>query len=65
MRRKAGDRGYDPDKWFGNVEWVVASEIGRQPVDYVGNIYQYYVVFHNGLQQQDADAAARKAEAGK
>jgi len=63
IREKAKAQGYDPDKWFGNVEWIVASRIGRQPVDYVGNIYQYYVVFHNGLEQQQADAAARKEAA--
>jgi membrane-bound lytic murein transglycosylase MltF len=63
LREKAKKQGYDPDKWFGNVEWIVASEIGRQPVDYVGNIYQYYVVFHNERQRRKADAAAKKAAA--
>lgn len=61
MREKAKKQGYDPDKWFGNVEWIVASEIGRQPIDYVGNIYQYYVVFHNERMRREADAAAKKA----
>lgn len=59
MREKAKKHGYDPDKWFGNVEWIVASEIGREPVDYVGNIYQYYVVFSQEQQRREADAAAK------
>ncbi|MES0882965.1 transglycosylase SLT domain-containing protein [Roseibium sp. SCP14] len=63
MREKAKKQGYDPDEWFGNVEWIVASEIGRQPIDYVGNIYQYYVVFHNQIKRTEADAAAKQAAA--
>ncbi len=46
LREKARKKGYDPNKWFNNVEWIVAADIGRQPVDYVGNIYQYYVAFN-------------------
>lgn len=57
MREQAKKHGYDPDKWFGNVEWIVAAEIGRQPVDYVGNIYQYYVVFSNEQHRREAGAA--------
>ena len=57
LREKAKKQGYDPDKWFGNVEWIVASEIGREPVDYVGNIYQYYVVFSNEQLRRQSGAA--------
>ncbi|WP_269581446.1 transglycosylase SLT domain-containing protein [Roseibium sp. Sym1] len=63
LREKARKHGYDPDKWFGNVEWIVASEIGRQPVDYVGNIYQYYLVFSN--EHKHRQAVADGAAAGK
>ncbi|UFI02263.1 transglycosylase SLT domain-containing protein [Roseibium aggregatum] len=63
LREKAKQQGFDPDKWFDNVEWIVASEIGREPVDYVGNIYQYYVVFFNEQQRRQTEAA-EKAAAG-
>ena len=37
--------GLDPNQWFGNVEVVAAAEIGRETVQYVSNIYKYYVVY--------------------
>lgn len=61
LREQAEKQGYDPDKWFGNVEWIVAAKIGRQPIEYVGNIFQYYVVFHNIRKHEQAGAAAEKA----
>ena len=45
LRRKAAQRGLDPDKWFGNVEMIAAREIGSETVTYVGNIYKYYVSY--------------------
>lgn len=65
FRDQASKEGYDPNKWFGNVEWIVAARVGRQPVEYVGNIYQYYVVFHNDRKQRQAGTAAVKADTAK
>ena len=45
LRRKAKRMGLDENKWFQNVEIVVAREIGRETVQYVGNIYKYYVAY--------------------
>ena len=45
LRRKAEEMGLDPDVWFGNVEVVAAREIGRETVQYVSNIYKYYVAY--------------------
>ena len=45
LRRKAEQRGLDPDLWFGNVEVIAAEEIGRETVQYVSNIYKYYLAY--------------------
>ncbi|MFZ0886459.1 MAG: transporter substrate-binding domain-containing protein [Candidatus Acidiferrales bacterium] len=43
--------GMDPDPWFGNVELVVAKDVGQQTVQYVSNIYKYYVAYKLTLDQ--------------
>ncbi|HEX7140462.1 MAG TPA: transporter substrate-binding domain-containing protein, partial [Vicinamibacterales bacterium] len=43
MRRLAGERGLDANKWFNNVELVTSEKIGRETVQYVANIYKYYL----------------------
>lgn len=45
LRQKAEQRGLDPNVWFDNVEVVAAKEIGRETVQYVSNIYKYYVSY--------------------
>jgi membrane-bound lytic murein transglycosylase MltF len=60
MRREAARRGLDPDRWFGNVELVTAQKVGREPVDYVANIYKYYVAY-KAVAATDARRAAAKA----
>jgi membrane-bound lytic murein transglycosylase MltF len=45
LRKKAKEKGLDPNKWFNNVELVVAEDVGRQTTQYVSNIYKYYVAF--------------------
>ena len=53
MRGLAGKRGLDPDKWFNNVEIVVADKIGMETTTYVRNIYKYYVSYKLILEAQD------------
>ena len=61
LRRKAKARGLDPNRWFGNVEMVAAREIGQETVQYVANIYKYYVSYT--LIQREA--AARRGARGR
>lgn len=49
LRRVAAARGLDPNVWFNNVELVVAAQVGREPVTYVGNIYRYYIAYSRAL----------------
>jgi membrane-bound lytic murein transglycosylase MltF len=58
MRSEAAKRGLDPDKWFDNVEIVVAQRIGLETTTYVRNIFKYYVAYKLAF---DAQEAARKA----
>jgi membrane-bound lytic murein transglycosylase MltF len=49
-------KGFDPNKWFFNVEKVAAEIIGNEPVNYVANIYKYYVaykLFYQKKQQRE------------
>ena len=45
MRELAAKRGLNPNVWFNNVELVVADKIGRETVQYVSNIYKYYLAY--------------------
>jgi len=49
LRRVAAARGLDPNVWFNNVELVVAAQVGREPIGYVGNIYRYYIAYSRAL----------------
>ena len=58
MPKAAAARGLDPDKWFNNVEIVVAEKIGIETTTYVRNIYKYYAAYKLIT---DARAARTKA----
>jgi membrane-bound lytic murein transglycosylase MltF len=47
IRKKATEQGINPNEWFGQVELLVAREVGREPVQYVSNIYKYYTSFRS------------------
>jgi len=59
-RKEAAKRGLDPDKWFNNVEIVVAEKIGTETTTYVRNIYKYYVAYRLTLEAQSQAEAARQ-----
>ena len=45
LRREAVRRGLNSNVWFNNVERIAGEVVGRQTVDYVSNIYKYYVAY--------------------
>ena len=36
---------HHPDKWFSNVEVAAGKIVGRETVQYVANIYKYYIAY--------------------
>ena len=60
LRRKAERVGLDPNQWFQNVEVIAAREIGRETVQYVANIYKYYVAYKL-ISEQRERAGGKKA----
>lgn len=52
LRKQAQAEGLDPNVWFGNVELMVAKDIGQETVQYVSNIYKYYVAYKMAIDQQ-------------
>ena len=64
LRKEAAAQGLDPNRWFNNVELIAARRIGRETVQYVANIYKYYLAYQMVLQQRAAREQARGAKAG-
>jgi membrane-bound lytic murein transglycosylase MltF len=64
MRRLAGQRGLDPNRWFNHVEVVTAEKVGRETVQYVSNIYKYYLAYRLVEEERRERDAARSALTG-
>jgi membrane-bound lytic murein transglycosylase MltF len=60
LRGKAQDMGLDPNVWFRNVELVAAQDIGRETVQYVSNIYKYFLAYERIMMMADARREARQ-----
>ncbi|MBP1596667.1 MAG: lytic transglycosylase [Acidobacteria bacterium] len=60
-RTLAKNMGYDPNKWFNNVEVATAKIVGRETTQYVANIYKYYVCYRlaGDTYQRRLDAAKK------
>lgn len=52
LRKETAQAGLDPNKWFQNVEVTAAKRIGRETVQYVRNIFKYYVAYKTILENQ-------------
>lgn len=64
LRKEATKRGLDPNVWFNNVELVAAEKIGRETVEYVGNIYKYYLAYKL-IEEQRAEREKARGAAPK
>ncbi|KFC82327.1 Slt family transglycosylase [Buttiauxella agrestis ATCC 33320] len=58
LRKEATKNGLDPNIWFNNVERIAQLRIGNETVQYVSNIFKYYVAYQLIMEQ----IKARKAE---
>ena len=57
LRTETAEIGLDPNVWFDNVELVVSKRIGRETVQYVSNVYKYYIAYRliaNQMQLREA-----------
>ena len=50
-RREAAENGYDPNRWFDNVEIIAARRIGSETVTYVSNVFKYYLGYQMSMQR--------------
>jgi membrane-bound lytic murein transglycosylase MltF len=61
LRQKAAARALDPNRWFNNVEVIAAESIGRETVQYVSNIYKYYLAYQLAVEHMEELDAAKPA----
>jgi len=57
-RRRAEKLGFDPNRWFGNVEIGMYRAVSGEPASYVRNIYKYYVTYQGVEKARQARAKA-------
>ena len=60
FRKLAEKSGLDPNVWFGNVEHAAADIVGRETVQYVANIYKYYVAYRLAMERAQQRAKIKK-----
>lgn len=62
FRALAKNMGLNPNLWFGNVEHAAARKVGVETVQYVGNIYKYYLAYRLVIERESKRATARDKE---
>lgn len=63
LRKEAAESGLNPDLWFSNVEIIASRRIGRETVQYVSNIYKYYLTYQ--LVTEHTPSASTTPNAGR
>ena len=53
LRKETAAMGLDPNVWFHNAEIAAAKIIGRETVQYVSNIYKYYIAYRMTTKQRE------------
>jgi len=61
LREEAKKRGLDSNVWFQNVEVIAAERIGRETVQYVSNIFKYYIAYVLITEDMGRTEQAKKA----
>ena len=61
LRRETGEKGLDSNLWFDNVELSSARSIGRENVQYVRNVYKYYLAFRL-IEQRRRERDSRRVQ---
>ena len=65
LRTEAKQAGLDPNVWFNHVERIAAKRIGRETVQYVSNIFKYYVAYWLlDEERQERERAKQQVPAG-
>lgn len=54
FRQIAKESGLNPNVWFNNVELGAAKKVGRETVQYVSNIYKYFISYNLITQRSQA-----------
>ena len=65
LRKEAKKMGLNPDVWFDNVEMVAAKRIGRETVQYVSNIYKYYIAYRLIVDEMKIRKELMRPDSGK
>lgn len=65
LRQQAARSGVDPQQWFGNLDQLVANEVGQIPINYVGTIYKYYMAYRFSLQQIEGKQKVLRRQAAQ
>jgi len=60
LRAEAAQKGLDPNVWINNVEFIAAARVGLETVEYVSNIYKYYVAYKLIAAQEEQRQKALK-----